>query len=103
MQALFQRLLGADIDKGDDHTVDPVDLSTLPSTELLMPINRVLFPAFVQVRQRPDELKRVFLLAQSVQSLVAIPASAGLALTAPQLVAVLLGPQWAMAVKPLPT
>lgn len=74
------------------------DISSMPSSELLMPINRVLFPAFVQVRQRPEELKRVFLLAQGVQCLIAIPASAGLALVAPQLVLLMLGPQWAMAV-----
>jgi O-antigen/teichoic acid export membrane protein len=74
------------------------DLSTLPSTELLMPIERVLFPAFVKVRHRPHELKRVFLLAQGVQCLVAIPASAGLALVAPELVPLMLGPQWSMAI-----
>ena len=74
------------------------DISTLPSTELLMPISRVLFPAFVQVRHRPQELKRVFLLAQGVQCLVAMPASAGVALVAPQLVPLMLGPQWTMAV-----
>ena len=74
------------------------DLSTLPSTELLMPIERVLFPAFVKVRHRPQELKRVFLLAQGVQCLVAMPPSAGLALVAPNLVPLMLGPQWSMAV-----
>jgi O-antigen/teichoic acid export membrane protein len=74
------------------------DISSMPSSELLMPINRVLFPAFVQARQRPDELKRMFLLAQGVQCLIAIPASAGLALVAPQLVLLMLGAQWAMAI-----
>jgi lipopolysaccharide exporter len=74
------------------------DISAMPSTELLMPINRVLFPAFVQVKDQPGELKRVFLLAQGVQSLVAIPASAGLALVAPQLVPLMLGNAWALAV-----
>lgn len=74
------------------------DISAMPSTELLMPINRVLFPAFVQVKDTPAELKRVFLLAQSVQSLVAMPASAGLALVAPELVTLMLGEQWQLAV-----
>lgn len=74
------------------------DISSMPSSELLMPINRVLFPAFVKLRTRPEELKRIFLLAQGVQCLIAIPASAGLALVAPQLVLWMLGPQWAMAV-----
>lgn len=74
------------------------DISSMPSSELLMPINRVLFPAFVQARARPEELKRVFLLAQGVQCLIAIPASAGLALVAPQLVLLMLGAQWSMAI-----
>lgn len=74
------------------------DISSMPSSELLMPINRVLFPAFVQVRQRPQELKRVFLLSQGVQCLIAIPASAGLALVAPQVVPLMLGAQWSVAV-----
>jgi O-antigen/teichoic acid export membrane protein len=74
------------------------DISAMPSTELLMPINRVLFPAFVAVKDQPGELKRVFLLAQSVQSLIAIPASVGLALVAPELVALMLGDKWLMAV-----
>lgn len=74
------------------------DISAMPSTELLMPINRVLFPAFVAVKEDPQELKRVFLLAQGVQSLIAIPASIGLALVAPELVALMLGAKWVMAV-----
>lgn len=74
------------------------DISAMPSTELLMPINRVLFPAFVAVKDDPQELKRVYLLAQSVQSLIAIPASAGLALVAPEVVALMLGDKWLMAV-----
>jgi O-antigen/teichoic acid export membrane protein len=74
------------------------DISAMPSTELLMPINRVLFPAFVAVKDNPEELKRVFLLAQGVQSLIAIPASVGLALVAPELVAMMLGDKWLLAV-----
>jgi O-antigen/teichoic acid export membrane protein len=61
-------------------------------------MNRVLFPAFVRVKDQPEALKQAFLQAQGMQSLIAIPASAGLALVAPQLVTVMLGPKWAMAV-----
>lgn len=74
------------------------DISSMPSTELLMPINRVLFPAFVKVKEDLQELKRVFLLAQGVQILVAIPASAGLALVAPEVIALMLGEKWLSAV-----
>lgn len=74
------------------------DISAMPSSELLMPINRVLFPAFVKVKENLEELKRVFLLAQSVQLLVAVPAGAGLALVAHEAISLMLGEKWLMAV-----
>ena len=74
------------------------EIAGLPTSELLAPINRVLFPAFVQVKHDPDELKRLFLLLQSLQTTIAIPASIGLALVASNLVSVLLGQQWADAI-----
>lgn len=70
------------------------ELATLPSTELLQPLNRVLFPAFVAVKHDLNQLKKAFLMAQSVQVMVALPAATFLALVAPDLVPVLLGDQW---------
>ena len=70
------------------------EISAMPSTEVLAPLNRVLFPAFVKAKHDPVELKRVFLLAQSVQTLVGVPAGVGLALIAHEAVLVLLGEQW---------
>lgn len=69
-------------------------ISAMPSTELLTPLNRVLFPAFVNVKTNLVELKRIFLLAQGVQTLIAMPAAIGLALVADDLVTVLLGEKW---------
>lgn len=74
------------------------EIASMPSTELLAPLNRALFPAFVKARERAGELKRLFLLAQGVQSLVAIPAGVGLALVAHEAVLVLLGARWMLAV-----
>ena len=56
------------------------ELSVMPSTELLAPLNRALFPAFVEKTHETASLKRLYLLAQGVQTLVAMPASVGLAL-----------------------
>ena len=53
------------------------DVASMPATELLAPLNRVLFPAFVHASHDQGELRRLFLLAQGVQTLVAIPASVG--------------------------
>ncbi|MBE0685428.1 MAG: lipopolysaccharide biosynthesis protein [Anaerolineaceae bacterium] len=70
------------------------EISGMPTGEVLAPLNRVLFPAFVQVKHDLVELKRIFLLAQGVQTLLAIPASVGLALVAREAVIVLLGEKW---------
>lgn len=74
------------------------EISAMPSTELLAPINRALFPAFVAARDNLTELKRLFLLAQGVQTLVGIPAGIGLAMVASEAVALLLGGKWLPAV-----
>ncbi|MCG5497545.1 lipopolysaccharide biosynthesis protein [Ectothiorhodospira variabilis] len=74
------------------------EVSSMPTTELLAPINRVLFPAFVQVKHDLSELKRLFLLAQGVQALIVIPAGVGLALVAEGAVMLLLGEQWGFIV-----
>ena len=44
------------------------EISAMPSTELLAPLNRVLFPAFVDYAREQGGLKRLFLLAQGVQT-----------------------------------
>ncbi|MFN0163534.1 MAG: lipopolysaccharide biosynthesis protein [Burkholderiales bacterium] len=74
------------------------EVASLPTTELLAPLNRVLFPAFVAVKDNLDELRRIFLLSLSLQSLIGIPAGLGLALVAEQAVPVLLGPNWNVAI-----
>lgn len=73
-------------------------ISGMPSGELLAPLNRVLFPAFAAAKEDLPQLRRIFLLAQSVQTLVAIPAAAGLALVAHEVVLLLLGEKWLIAV-----
>lgn len=74
------------------------EVSVMPTTELLMPVGRVLFPAFVKVRDRPAELQRAYLLALAVQVMIAVPAAVGLAIIAPDAVALLLGERWMSAV-----
>jgi lipopolysaccharide exporter len=74
------------------------EIAAMPTTELLAPINRVLFPAFVKVKDDLAELKRVFLLSQSIQALLGVPAGVGLALVSREAVQVLLGEKWMIAV-----
>jgi O-antigen/teichoic acid export membrane protein len=74
------------------------EISAMPSTEVLAPLNRVLFPAFVTAKNDLAELKRLYLLAQGVQSLLGIAAGVGLALVAREAVLVLLGVKWLFVV-----
>lgn len=74
------------------------EISAMPSTELLAPINRALYPAFVAARENLSELKRLFMLTQGIQTLIGIPAGVGLAMVAEEAVAVLLGTKWLPAV-----
>jgi len=69
-------------------------ISSMPSTEVLAPLNRVLFPAFVKAKHNAQELKRVYLLAQGVQTLVVMPFSIGLAMLATETVYLMLGEKW---------
>ena len=57
-------------------------------------MNRVMFPLFVAIKDDAEELKRMFLLAIGVQTMVGVPAAVGLALVAPELVLTLLGERW---------
>lgn len=74
------------------------EIAAIPTTELLSPLGRVLFPAFVEQRDRGDNLLRSFSLALGVQTLVAVPAGVGLAMVAPQAVPLLLGDAWTMTI-----
>ena len=73
------------------------EIATMPSAELVAPMNRALFPALAAAHEDPAERQRLFLLALGLQAAIAIPAATGLALVAPLAVPVLLGAQWSQA------
>lgn len=74
------------------------EISAMPSTELLAPLGRVLFPALVNVREDAGQLRYTFLLALAVQTTIALPAATGLALVADGAVTALLGSRWISAI-----
>lgn len=74
------------------------DIAAMPTTELLSPLNRVLFPVFVDHAHDPERLRQVFCKAIGVQILLALPAGVGLCVVAPEAVLVLLGERWVGAV-----
>ncbi|MCB1938841.1 MAG: lipopolysaccharide biosynthesis protein [Rhodocyclaceae bacterium] len=74
------------------------EVASIPTSELLAPLGRVLFPAFVDARHDLARLSQTFLLALGVQTLIVVPAGTGIALVAENLVMTLLGAKWSIAI-----
>jgi O-antigen/teichoic acid export membrane protein len=73
-------------------------LASMPSTELVAPINRALLPAYARLASDPVALGRQYLSVMGVIALLAVPAVAGLAATAPFVILLVLGPKWREAI-----
>lgn len=63
-------------------------------------MNQVLFPAMASVQNDKEKLARAYTRALAVIAMVALPVSGILVVLAPEIVAVLLGPQWGAVVVP---
>lgn len=74
------------------------ELSYLPATELVAPINRAVFPAYAKLATEADRLKGYFLRVLGVIAVLALPAGVGIALTAHLFVPLLLGTKWLDAI-----
>ena len=70
------------------------EVSNLPSHEMVAPINRVLFPSYVQLSDDLNRLREAFRASLGFIALIILPASAGLAAVADPLVRVMLGEKW---------
>lgn len=73
-------------------------VSAMPASELLAPTSRALFPAMAASQDDRHRLRRIYLSALGIQSSLALPASAGLALVASDMVPVVLGEKWVQVV-----
>lgn len=74
------------------------EVSNLPSSEMVAPINRVLFPSYVQLADDLDHLRSAFRATLGLIALVILPASIGLAAVADPLVRAMLGDKWLDAI-----
>ena len=77
-----------------------MQVAALPITEIAAPIRGPLYSAFSKIYHDIDELRRSFLGSLAIQSLIIVPLTVGLAVTAPEVTAIFLGQKW-MAVVPL--
>lgn len=74
------------------------EISNLPTTELVFPISRAVFPAYSKMAGDLAQLRQGFLDVLSVILLVTVPAGIGIVVLAEPFVHVLLGAKWAAAV-----
>jgi len=72
-------------------------IAAMPTSELLAPMNRALFPAMAAMQDDLPRLREAFLSGLGIQTMLAMPAAIGLALVAPDVVVVMLGQQWVAA------
>ncbi len=74
------------------------EISNLPTTELIAPINRAVFPGYAQTATDLSGLRRAYLSVISMILMLALPSAAGIAAIAPLMVPVILGPKWLQAI-----
>jgi lipopolysaccharide exporter len=74
------------------------EISTLPTTELVAPINRAAFPGYAKLASDIAQLRNSFLGVISVIALFALPAGIGIFAVADLLVPAVLGWKWISAI-----
>ncbi len=74
------------------------EVASLPTTELIYPIQRALFPGFSKIASDLDELRRTYLATFSIVVMLAAPLGIGIALVADPMVKVILGEKWLLAI-----
>jgi len=74
------------------------EISNLPTTELVAPINRAVFPGYSRMADDLGKLREGFIGVISMITLFALPVGTGIALVADLIVPTLLGDKWLSAV-----
>ena len=74
------------------------NLSSLPTRETTRPLSATLFPAFRQLRDQPERLRRAYTRAQTLISAIALPCGILMAVLAKPLVLLVLGEKWSEVV-----
>ena len=74
------------------------EIANLPTTELIAPINRAIFPGYAKVADNLAMLREGYLRVTSMVALGAVPAAVGISAVAGPMVHTVFGDKWAMAV-----
>lgn len=74
------------------------EIASLPTTELVAPINRAVYPGYTKLYADGHELSNTFLAVIGMVAFLVVPAGAGIVILADQFVTVILGQRWAETV-----
>lgn len=74
-----------------------LDLATMPTTEIVAPVMRAVYPGYMQMKDDVGRLYSAFVRVWGVIALLAIPSAVGIACLADLMTHVVLGPKWAEA------
>ncbi len=74
------------------------EMAAMPSTELIAPLNRAVYPAYAQLARARETLWARFLEVYGLIAIISLPVAFGLFSLSDLLVALLLGPQWGQTV-----
>ena len=74
------------------------EVSNLPTSALVMPLNRAVMPGFAKLAHDPARIQRGFLKVLAVIAIAAIPAGVGISCLAHLIVPLMLGQQWLEAI-----
>lgn len=74
------------------------EISNLPTTEMVAPINRAVLPGYSKMANDPLAIRQGYLNVLSMIALCAVPAAVGIALVADLMVTVVLGEKWREAI-----
>ena len=77
------------------------EISNLPSTEMVAPINRVLYPGYAQIAGDAERLRAAFCATLGMIALAILPVCLLIAAVSDPLVRLLLGQKWAAAAAPI--
>lgn len=78
------------------HTI-AYEVANLPTTQMIAPINRAIYPGYTMVGGSKESLTAAFARVFGLIALIGFPAGVGLAAVSGPLVSVFLGPNWVAA------
>lgn len=70
------------------------EISNIPTTEMVAPINRAVYPGYAKIKDDLSTMRAGYLKVIGIIALVALPAAAGIGVVAPLLVPIWLGDKW---------